>query len=439
MLRSSAVEKQRLLLVLLAGSLAGLITGYWAICLLIATSIYLLWHLQQLNALTRWLKRGASLKRIPDLSGAWAPLVHYVYTIQRRNRKRKDQMRSLLKRFEQISLALPDATVVLSSNNEIDWSNKVAGNLLGIYHPHDRGHRLDNLIRNPEFHRYLAAGKFKQPLNIPSPVFEDVELSIRIIPFGKNERLLTARDISTFSQMQAMRRDFVANVSHELRTPLTVISGYLESLVDESKLDNDMKMALQAVQQQSSRMQHIVEDLLELARLENARTQLSEGEVHMPSIFAALLEEVKPMALVSNHELIADIDDNLYLRGGETEMSSLVSNLIHNAIRHTPSGSKIWVSWAMDSQTQEAVLTVKDNGQGIEREHIPRLTERFYRVDPGRSRDVGGSGLGLSIIKHIMLRHDAVLHIQSELEQGTEFTCVFPAERTVFLPNTKRA
>ena len=431
MLRAWAVEKQRLLWVILAGILAGWVTGYWAVSILVACFGYLLWHLRQLNEVTRWLKKGANINRIPDLSGAWSPVVRHVYAIQRRNRKRKEQMRTLLKRFEQVSIALPDGTVILRANNEIDWSNKVAGRLLGINYPKDRGCRIDNLIRSPEFHHYLSGADFSQPLNIASPVREGVELSIRIIPFGKNERLLSARDISTFSQVQTMRRDFVANVSHELRTPLTVIGGYLEAVLDDGALDEETTVALNSIRQQSDRMQHIVKDLLELSRLESTANELSETKVDMPRILSALSDEVKHILQLSEHELSMEVDENLFLLGGEKELTSVASNLIHNAIRHTPNGTKVWVKWFQNEQTGAAVFKVKDDGPGIEREHIPRLTERFYRLDKGRSRDVGGSGLGLSIIKHIMLRHGGDLKIKSKLDQGAEFTCTFPAGRIV--------
>lgn len=438
MLQPWADEKRRLIVVILVALIAGWVTGHWAISILVASGGYITWQLIQFKKLIVWLKRGANLKRVPDLSGAWAAVIRHVYIIQRRNRKRKNQLRSLLLRFEQVSVALPDGAIVLKPNNEIDWANKVAAKLLGIHYPKDVGQRIDNLLRNPEFRDYLQSENHDEALNIPSPVLNNVELSILIIPFGKNERLLTARDISTFSRVQAMRRDFVANVSHELRTPLTVIAGYLEALIDDEELEPEMITALKSIQQQSNRMRHIVKDLLELSRLESDMGGLSESEVHVPSICAVLLTEFLHMAEASEHKLFAEIDENLSLHGGEKEFTSLVTNLVHNALRHTPAGTEVRMRWFQDPLTKAAIFQVTDTGPGIELEHIPRLTERFYRIDNGRARAAGGSGLGLSIVKHIMLRHSGQLKIDSELGAGSSFICIFPTHRSVLLPMPKR-
>jgi two-component system phosphate regulon sensor histidine kinase PhoR len=387
--------------------------------------------------LTDWLKKGASLRRIPDLSGAWAPVVSHICRIQRRNQKRKIKTRSLLGRFEKVSLAMPDGTLILRANNEIDWANKIAEQLLGVRFPEDGGQRIDNLVRSPEFVRYLNQADYSDALNIPSPISDDIELSIQIIPFGHGDRLLTARDISTFTQVQAMRRDFVANVSHELRTPLTVITGYLEALVDERKSDQELYTVLRSVQGQSNRMQQIVDDLLELARLEG-RSGDMDDDVHVPGILSELLTEAMHMAHLSGHHVFGEIDENLSLRGGYKEICSLATNLVHNALRHTPIDSKIWIKWSVDPVHQTPVFAVSDNGPGIDQEHIARLTERFYRVDTGRTRQVGGTGLGLSIVKHIMLRHGGRLQIQSQPGKGAEFICIFPVNRSVINPRPKR-
>jgi two-component system phosphate regulon sensor histidine kinase PhoR len=437
MLDSLAGERRRFFAVIVIGLVAGWATGYWLPCLLVAVLTYLIWHLQQLKRVVDWLRRGANPNRVPDLTGAWEPVMRYIYQIQQRNRRRKARMRHLLGRFEQIAVALPDGTVVLRDNNEIDWASQIADRLLGVRYPQDAGQRIENLIRHPEFHAYLKQGQFDEPLNIPSPVLEDVELSIRIIPFGDGERLLTARDISTFLRVQAMRRDFVANVSHELRTPLTVISGYLEALLEDDKLEQEYHEALKSIDQQSGRMKNIVQDLLQLSRLESGPEKLRDDEVHMPSLLSALLSEMIHIAESSGHRLYTEIDENLSVQGSEKELTSLVTNLVHNALRHTPPGTEVRVKWYQD-KNGAAVFDVQDSGPGIEAEHISRLTERFYRVDTGRARSAGGSGLGLSIVKHIAQRHEARFQITSQLGKGSLFSCVFPIGRTFMLSVPKR-
>lgn len=429
-------EAQRLFLLLAAATLVGWATGYWWRSFLAFICGYLLWHLFQLLQLERWLRTGAQLNLAPDMSGAWDLLVRYIYGIQRRHQKRKERMAGLLARFEQLATALPDGTVILRENDEIEWSNKVAEGLLGIRFPNDAGRRIDNLIRNPEFHAYLHGGRYDEPLNITSPLSDNTELNIRIIPFGEGERILAARDISSFMRVQTMRRDFVANVSHELRTPLTVMSGYLESMLDDETLGDEYRRALKSIQQQSQRMQHIVEDLLHLSRLESDLGELEETEVQVPKLLTALAHEAAHLAAESGHAIELALDQELTLTGVAHELNSVFSNLLHNALRHTPRGTRVEIRWYLGS-AGEPVLQVKDNGPGIASAHVPRLTERFYRVDTGRSREAGGSGLGLAIVKHIMMRHGGVLDIESALGEGSRFICRFPAGRAVLHKQAK--
>jgi two-component system phosphate regulon sensor histidine kinase PhoR len=429
-------ERQRLLLLLTAAALVGWSTGYWLLSFLAFSCAYLLWHLFQLLQLEKWLRGGAQPNLAPDMSGAWDLLARYIYGIQRRHQKRKARMSGLLSRFEQLATALPDGTVLLRENDEIEWSNKVAEELLGIKFPQDAGRRINNLIRNPEFHAYLHGGRYDEPLNITSPLSDRIELNIRIIPFGEGERILTARDISSFMRVQTMRRDFVANVSHELRTPLTVMSGYLESMLDDTGLGKDYRQALKSIQQQSRRMQHIVEDLLHLSRLESDLGALEENEVQVPKLLTALANETAHMVAESGHVVQLSLDHELALTGVAHELNSIFSNLLHNALRHTPPGTRIEIQWYSD-RNGEPVLQVNDNGPGIAPEHVPRLTERFYRVDTGRSREAGGSGLGLAIVKHIMMRHGGVFDIQSILGEGSRFICRFPAGRAVLHKRAK--
>ncbi len=423
-------ERRRFYAVFFIGSLLGWLTGYWLAAYLLMTVLYLVWHLLQLLQLVAWLRSGANYRKAPDLSGVWELLVRFVYSIQRRHQQRKARFRNLLSRFKDIAAALPDGAIILKSNNEIEWSNEVAEALLGVRQPQDNGQRIDNLIRDPEFHTYLQRAEYDEPLNILSPAAERIELNIRLIPFGDSgELLLMARDISSFMRLQAMRRDFVANVSHELRTPLTVMSGYLEALQEEPDIQQDHQHALRSIDQQSSRMLQIVEDLLKLSRLESKLHGVPDTEVKVPALLGALLNDITHLAAESRHIIDQHIDQLVTVTGSDNELNSLFSNLIHNALRHTPAGTVVKVSWYLDEH--QAVFEVEDNGPGIAPEYLPRLTERFYRVDAGRSRDVGGTGLGLSIVKHIVLRHGGDLNINSVVGQGTCFTCRFPAGRTV--------
>lgn len=438
MLKAWNDEKLWLLSALAAGFVVGLVTGYWKLAFLGAVLVYFIWHAWHFIRLLEWLRLGAAPNKAPDLPGAWESVVGYVYGLQRRNQQRKGRLRSVLDRFKQIAVALPDGTVVLRANHEIDWANQVAESLLGIRYPQDVGRRINNLIRNPAFNAYLKKARYEEPLDISSPTRDHVELNIRIIPFGDGEYLLTARDISSFIRVQAMRRDFVANVSHELRTPLTVMTGYLESLLEEQNLEEEHRRVLASIEQQASRMLHIVQDLLELSRLESDPSQLPEHEVSMPVLLDAVQSEVAHLIRESGHRLEADVDRNLLLKGGEKELHSLVANLVHNAIRHTPGGTRISLKWHLD-RLNRPVFRVDDNGRGIEKEHILRLTERFYRVDPGRSRDAGGSGLGLAIVKHIMQRHSGSLEIESTPGAGASFICVFPARRGIVISSSVKA
>jgi two-component system phosphate regulon sensor histidine kinase PhoR len=423
-------ERQRLILILLVAALVGWLSGYWLPSFLTFSCAYLIWHLSQLLQVVKWLRNGGQLKLAPDMSGAWELLVGHIYDIQRRHQKRKKRMSGLLARFEQLATALPDGTVILRENDEIEWANKVAEDLLGVKMPSDTGQRIDNLIRSPEFHTYLHGGQYAEPLNITSPLSDRVELNIRIIPFGEGQRLLSARDISSFMRVQAMRRDFVANVSHELRTPLTVMSGYLESMLDDETQSEEYRQALKSIEQQSRRMQHIVEDLLHLSRLESDLSELEETEVQVPKLLTVLAHETAHMAAESGHSIELILDHELALTGVAHELNSIFGNLLYNALRHTPRGTRVEIQWYLD-RNGEPVLQVKDNGPGIAAEHVPRLTERFYRVDSGRSRDAGGSGLGLAIVKHIMMRHGGEFDITSTLGEGSSFICRFPAGRAI--------
>lgn len=417
-----SAELRRLFLVLTVALLVGLLFGYPILFLTIALAIYLAWHLRNLHRLFEWLRDGHRFHP-PEAGGIWGDVFHQLYRLQLRNRKRKRRLTGLIKRFQEATSAMPDAAVTLDADGSIEWFNSAAEQLLGLHPGKDLGQRVINLIRSPEFARFLAREQSVEPLRIASPDDDNLILSMRIIPYGNEQRLLLARDISQQQLLEQMRRDFVANVSHELRTPLTVVAGFLETLMEEEQPDYAQRSML-LMQQQTQRMQHIVEDLLLLSRLETERTRPAAEPVSVPAVLAMIEEGVEPLAQQKQQSVSFDFDPRLRILGAEKELYSAFNNLVTNAVRYTPEGGSIQVRWYRDERG--AHLEVKDSGVGIAPQHIPRLTERFYRVDVGRSRDSGGTGLGLAIVKHVVSRHDGSLRISSVLNRGSTFAIDFP-------------
>ncbi len=426
-----SAEYWRLVLVLLSALVIGILTGYWFIAWILPISIYIGWQLQQLYLLDRWLSTGAKTKKAPETNGAWALIVQQIYRNKRIERKQKKRLASTLKRFTATASALPDATIVLDNTHLIEWANQVSEQILGIDRRRDTGLRVETIIRDPEFYHWINGSDPDLDLEMISPVDQNKTLVLRRVIFGKGQFLLTARDISQRVQLQQMRKTFVANASHELRTPLTVIAGYLEILKDTESLPDDLRKPVESANAQALRMQQILEDLLYLSRLETA--ELSEKNAEPLNVGDLLQQQVgdmqKIMAL-DTHTLNLHVDETLVLRAVETDVTSVTLNLIKNAIRHTPNGSSIEIKWYLD-QSKRACFEVIDDGSGIEASHIPKLTERFYRVDPGRSRETGTTGLGLAIVKHVMQRHGGTLEIESIVGQGSTFRACFPSYRLV--------
>lgn len=432
MLLSNAwkIEIRRLAGTGLAALLAAGLTGYWALSFLSALGLYVAWHLRQMYLVERWLMGGSSISQAPDCSGIWDQLVHHIYRQQQRNRQRKKRLTAILNRFHQSTEAMPDAAVVLGDHHEIEWSNRAARSLLGIRNPQDHGQRIDNLVRDPHFHEYLKRGDYEQSIDITSSLDEEVELNIRVIPYGDGQHLLMARDTSTLRRLEAVRRDFVANVSHELRTPLTVIAGYVESFEGED-LPEHVREGLEAVDRQSKRMLTIVQDLLVLSRLELEPTDPNAAEeIDVDGLLAGLVDDARRISGEQEHRIEVTAEPGLDLRAVSTELASAFGNLITNAVRHTPPRTRVEVAWHT-ARDGSGILCVRDEGPGIERRHLKRLTERFYRVDPGRSRERGGTGLGLSVVKHALGRNGGTLEIESTPGQGSCFCCRFPSERLV--------
>jgi two-component system phosphate regulon sensor histidine kinase PhoR len=317
---------------------------------------------------------------------------------------------------------------VLSDDNEVLWLNPVAERLLGLRSPQDIGLQITHLVRHPAFVGFLNQERFEDSVELPSPTNDEVLLSAHITPYGKRRRLMLVEDITQVRRLEQMRRDFVANVSHELRTPLTVINGYLETFLDSGDdCCRPWRQPMQRMHEQTERMLNLIEDLLILSRLETDGAQRHEHPVPVPELLHSVAEDAINLSAQSGHEIRVEADSELWLLGCESELHSAFSNLVFNAVRHTPNRGEVVIRWHADDGGLH--LEVQDDGEGIPATHIPRLTERFYRVDRGRSRNCGGTGLGLAIVKHVLNRHDGRLRITSEVGAGSTFSCDFPVQR----------
>lgn len=422
----------RIVGILVVALLLGLVTGHLAVCLAIAFAGMLAWQLYHLYLFEQWVRRGDWLSP-PDIAGIWGEPYNHFYRLYQRNLRRKDKLVGMLNRFQETAAAIPDATVVLDRHGEIRWWNEAAVRYLGLKTPQDVGNRIDNLIRYPVFSRFFHAGNYEDHVEIPSPEDRNLILSIKIVPYGNDQKLLVAQDVTRLLRLEQMRRDFVANVSHELKTPLTVVKGLIETLQDAPIVQPDIwRRQLGLMDQQSDRMGRIVEDLLYLTRLETKAEAVKRLPVDVPSMLAVLRTEAGAYS-GGKHEISVEADGELWLQGDEHELRSAFSNLVINAIRYSPDGGSIAVRWWRDRK--HAYLSVTDHGVGIPAREIPRLTERFYRVDSSRSRQSGGTGLGLAIVKHVLNRHQAELQVDSILGEGSTFTCVFPQDR-ITKPNS---
>jgi len=423
-----ASEIWRLFGLVVVTLLAGLLTGKLLVVALIAMMGYLCWHLTNLVRLEKWLRKGSNA--MPPIGrGVWGELYYHIYRMRQRNRKSKRRLANVINRFKESTSALPDAAVVLRATGEIEWFNGAAAHYLGLSAPNDIGQRLINLMRHPSFAEYLIQGDFNQSLEISSPVDEAMILEINIVPYGgKNQTLLIARDITRIKKLENMRKDFVANVSHELRTPLTVLTGSLESLADadDSETLKTWRRSLGHMQQHNMRMLSIADDLLMISRLETEDNQRDHCPVSLSAMLSTIYDEASILS-AGAHEIKLDIPRLLWLMGDEKELHSAFSNLVANAIHYSPGGGLILI--ACQQREDTLCVCVKDSGIGVAPHHIQRLTERFYRVDAGRSRASGGTGLGLAIVKHVLDRHGAKLKIMSGVEKGSEFCCYFPADR----------
>ena len=419
------------LLALAGGALGALLLdAAWA-GIGVALALYLARQLYYLAALRAWVDHPKRVE-LPAPRGPWGDVYEKLLDLQRSNRKRKKRLAAMLAQFQASAEALPDGAVVMEERGEILWFNTAAKALLGLRLPQDLGQRLPNLLRHPDFAEHFERALFDQEVEIPSPINPAVTLTLRVVPYGEGQRLLMVRDVSELKRLEVVRRDFVANASHELRTPLTVLRGYIELMLPETGRSlAEWRAPLAEMHAQAARMDALVRDLLKLARLE-AETAAGRQEVlDVAALVERALKEARGVSR-DQHRFEVEVDPRLALYGRETEAESIFANLVANAVQYTPAGGRIHVSWR--TAGDGAAFAVQDTGIGVAPEDIPRLTERFYRVDEGRSRASGGTGLGLSIVKHALERHEGRLEIESRLGAGSTFTCVFPPHRVLRQP-----
>ena len=407
----------------------GALFGQALLFLVIALFAYSIIQLRNMFQLHNWLLGDSH--EPPDARGYWGEIFNEIYLVERSKRKNRRRLKKVLSRFQNAAEVLPYGTIILTKANDIEWVNQSACTMFGIRVENDVGQKIFNLIRNPKFHKYLIEKNYSKSIVLPRPMHPEHKLEIQIVPFGSNQKLILCRDITHVAQLEAMRSRFISNVSHELRSPLTVIKGYVEMLMDtnnETPLTDYQKKVTDNMNDQVSRMDRLVEDLLTLTRLETESVKPSE-EIDVASMLAAIRDNAEVFGKDKHQAITLDADSQLKLVGDNDELTSLFSNLVNNAVRYTPDKGEIKIRWYL--QDDQAVFSVTDTGPGIEREHINHLTERFYRVDSDRSRETGGTGLGLSIVKHVLDRHDGLLDINSTPGKGSTFTCRFPLQRIV--------
>ena len=396
----------------------------FSICLLayLAIQVFGLFQLQS------WLKKPA-LEAIPEGSSLWEDVFSALLKYERRNNLKKSELNAALERFSTVANAIPDGLVILSATNEIEWCTANAESQLGLDLSTDKHIPIVNLVRNSNFIAYLYNEIYDEPFKLKDSRNTEAILEIWLIQLGSKQKLLISRDITQLEKVDAMRRDFIANVSHELRTPLTVVGGFIETLSDmDGAVPESLRGYFDMMQDQTTRMRRLIEDLLTLSHIESNTQPPEDNPIDMSSLVNMLLNDAKALSM-GKHKITADTDAGLNLSGAVDELQSALGNLVSNAVRYTPQGGEIHISWRLHNK--QAVFSVTDNSIGIEQQHIARLTERFYRVDRGRSRETGGTGLGLSIVKHILTRHQAKLEIKSEMGVGSTFSAIFPKERVL--------
>lgn len=399
---------------------------WWLLAVALGTIVYFVLSIQTLE---QWLRTGKRRSAATG-TGVFASIYSDIIQLKQRARRRKKRFHRLLREVRESTGAMHDGGVILNAELEIVWLNEAAGRLLALEVARDQGQHITNLVRHPDFVAYLERQQYAEKLQMPGPT-RGTHLSVQLIPYGNEQKLLIVQDITRQVRLENMRRDFVANASHELRSPLTVVGGYLESLADDQELPDAWQEPVGEMQRQVHRMNSIVHDLITLSRLEAADREAGDEPVDVPAMLGLLQREALART-TRPKELEFEVDGDVLVRGEEQELHSVFSNLLNNALRFTPGEGHVACRWWRDEAG--AHFSITDTGIGIPEELIPRITERFFRVDSGRAREVGGTGLGLAIVKHALLRHGGQLEIASEVGRGSTFACHFPVERALLRP-----
>lgn len=430
----SALRKLLLLITLLL--LIGLVSGQTAWVIAGGLACYLVYTMFQLRRLHRWLhspQAHGENETPPESYGLWGDIFDGIHQLQRRERDSRDYLKSIIDRAQESTAVLDIAVVMINRHGQLEWWNPAAERMLGLHRDHDQHQAVVNLIRQPEFLDYFDAGDYNRPLTLPAPVNREIMLEYQITWFGDGERLMLVRDISQLHRLETMRRDFVGNVSHELRTPITVITGYLETLLDNrDSINSRWIRPLEQMYQQSRRMENIIRDLLVLTQLETKSVSRQKTAIEVQALMREVARDAEQLYESKKQTFSISCSEAFWLQGNRNELYSALSNLVFNAAKYTQDGGQIQL--ICDRQPEGMTVEVRDNGPGIEEKHIPRLTERFYRVDESRSTDTGGTGLGLAIVKHVLARHSASLKIISRPGEGSRFICQFPEQRILAAP-----
>ena len=425
-------ELQRFLLILAAALVFGLLVGEISFILLTALAGYSGYNLLQLRRLTQWVAKDSHKTdtQPPESTGTWGSIFDSIYRLQKQERLASDYLKNILDKAQESSAALEMAVVMINKQGTLDWWNRATEELLGIRYPNDRNQAVTNLIRDPRFANYFHKEKYSEPLRIEAPGVSGRTLEFQITLFGEHEKLMLVRDVTQLHRLESMRRDFVGNVSHELGTPITIIKGYLETIADNlDSFDSRWHKPIEQMRSQSQRMENIVRDLLVLSSIETRAMPRAQEKIVLGELMEEIQGHTQEIMAEKQHSFVINCQSEITLLGQRSELYSALSNLVINAEKYTPAGGIIELRAALVSTGVK--IEVEDNGLGIESHHIPRLTERFYRVDPSRSAESGGTGLGLAIVKHILARHDSELEVKSTPRKGSVFGCHIPKERVL--------
>lgn len=413
---------------LLAGLAIGFLTGLWALAFASILVVTVFWFLTQIGRLHRWIDAGAKVNHTPRLFGASRKVVEQVCVIKQENTQQSERSKELIRRFEAATAAMPDAMLIIDNDFNIEWANEASKGILGIDAEKDIGRSVSNIVRDPVITNYLIKREFAQPLEFTSARSEENDLVLRVIPYGEVNSLMYVQDHMDVLRLQQVRKAFISNASHEMRTPLTVIIGYLETLMLREDNPSDVSRGVTGALEQAHRLKSLVEDLLSLSRLESLPLSQSHVDViDMNSLIRECIELVKASSIYNKQIFEVRVPDTALLRGDHNELVSAVQNVIDNAVKYSAANTRIVLEWHIDP-ARGISLSIQDFGEGVDKLHLSRLAERFYRVDTGRSRDMGGTGLGLSIVKHVMERHGGKVEIDSELGVGTLVKLTFPAQ-----------